>query len=194
MKTLKQILETTKKPAPTTKGDIGVINPESEDSLDPKAMGEKRFKDKHVVDRTPDANKNDDKLFKASNVKLADRKPTRHGYNPGEDQQVYEGVDMEKREDIVKGMKKNLGDFRKRYGKDAKSVMYATATKMAKEEVEVDQFEGFAEDVRDNARDMYELLSEENKQMFDALCEDKQYAALTKIVNDVMGGTDVENA
>jgi hypothetical protein len=30
-------------------------------------------------------------------------------------------------------MKKNKGDFEKRYGKDAKAVMYATATKMAKE-------------------------------------------------------------
>jgi len=31
----------------------------------------------------------------------------------------------------VKGMKKNKSDFKKRYGKDAKSVMYATANKMA---------------------------------------------------------------
>ena len=37
--------------------------------------------------------------------------------------------EMEKREDIVKGMKKNKSGFKKRYGKDAKSVMYATATK-----------------------------------------------------------------
>jgi hypothetical protein len=38
-----------------------------------------------------------------------------------------------KKEKYVKGMKKNKDDFEKRYGKDAKSVMYATATKMAKE-------------------------------------------------------------
>lgn len=38
-----------------------------------------------------------------------------------------------KKEKYVKGMKKNKDDFQKRYGKDAKSVMYATATKMAKE-------------------------------------------------------------
>ena len=36
-----------------------------------------------------------------------------------------------KKEKIVKGMKKNKGDFEKRYGKDAKAVMYATATKQA---------------------------------------------------------------
>jgi len=39
------------------------------------------------------------------------------------------------KEKYVKGMKKNTKDFKKRYGKDAKAVMYATATKMAKESV-----------------------------------------------------------
>tara|TARA_R100001460_G_scaffold53759_5_gene92888 strand:+ start:2869 stop:3330 length:462 start_codon:yes stop_codon:yes gene_type:complete len=42
--------------------------------------------------------------------------------------------DEEEREDIVKGMKKNFSGFRKRYGKKAKDVMYATATKMAMKE------------------------------------------------------------
>ena len=36
-----------------------------------------------------------------------------------------------KREKIVKGMKKNKAGFKKRYGKDAEAVMYATATKQA---------------------------------------------------------------
>jgi hypothetical protein len=40
------------------------------------------------------------------------------------------------KERVVKGMKKSYKDFKARYGKDAKSVMYATATKMAKEELE----------------------------------------------------------
>lgn len=40
----------------------------------------------------------------------------------------------DKKEDIVKGMKKNKSDFKDRYGKDAEAVMYATATKMAKGE------------------------------------------------------------
>ena len=39
-----------------------------------------------------------------------------------------------KKEKIVKGMKKNKDDFQKRYGKDAEAVMYATATKNAKKE------------------------------------------------------------
>lgn len=39
--------------------------------------------------------------------------------------------EMKKREDIVKGMKKNFSSFKQRYGERAKNVMYATATKMA---------------------------------------------------------------
>jgi hypothetical protein len=42
----------------------------------------------------------------------------------------------DKAEDIVKGMKKKASYFKKKYGKDAKSVMYATANKMAQEDVE----------------------------------------------------------
>ena len=39
--------------------------------------------------------------------------------------------EMDKREKIVKGMKKDKAGFKKRYGKDADAVMYATATKQA---------------------------------------------------------------
>ena len=39
--------------------------------------------------------------------------------------------EMNKREKIVKGMKKDKAGFKKRYGKDAQAVMYATATKQA---------------------------------------------------------------
>ena len=41
--------------------------------------------------------------------------------------------EKQEKEKIVKGMKKNKSDFKDRYGKDAESVMYATATKIAKE-------------------------------------------------------------
>ena len=43
-------------------------------------------------------------------------------------------TELERKEDIVKSMKKKMPEFEKNYGKDAKSVMYATATKMAKNE------------------------------------------------------------
>lgn len=48
-------------------------------------------------------------------------------------------AEMKKREDIVKGMKKGFAGFRQRYGKDAKSVMYATATKQAMKEESVEE-------------------------------------------------------
>jgi hypothetical protein len=40
-------------------------------------------------------------------------------------------AEMEKKEDIVKGMKKGMKGFKERYGERAKEVMYATATKQA---------------------------------------------------------------
>ena len=39
--------------------------------------------------------------------------------------------EMEKREKIVMAMKPKMQGFKDRYGDDAKSVMYATATKQA---------------------------------------------------------------
>ena len=41
--------------------------------------------------------------------------------------------EKKEKEKVVKGMKKNKADFEDRYGEDAESVMYATATKIAKE-------------------------------------------------------------
>ena len=46
-------------------------------------------------------------------------------------QEAMTDSQMDKREDIVKGMKKNFADMKSRYGSRAKDVMYATATKMA---------------------------------------------------------------
>lgn len=43
--------------------------------------------------------------------------------------------EKDKKEDIVKGMKKNSSDLKKRYGDKWKNIMHATATKLAKEEV-----------------------------------------------------------
>ena len=40
--------------------------------------------------------------------------------------------EKDKKEEIVKSMKKDKKGFEARYGDDAKSVMYATATKIAK--------------------------------------------------------------
>lgn len=42
---------------------------------------------------------------------------------------------MKRREELVKGMKKNKDSFVAKYGDRAEEVMYATATKMAKQEI-----------------------------------------------------------
>ena len=42
-------------------------------------------------------------------------------------------AETDKKEEVVKSMKKGIQGFKDRYGSDAKSVMYATATKMAKD-------------------------------------------------------------
>ena len=41
--------------------------------------------------------------------------------------------EKKQKEKVVKGIKKSKSDFKKRYGDDAESVMYATATKIAKD-------------------------------------------------------------
>lgn len=63
---------------------------------------------------------NDVNGVKYAEIDLAERKLT--------------AAETEKKEDTVKSMKKNLSGFKERYGKDAKSVMYATATARAKGE------------------------------------------------------------
>ena len=55
----------------------------------PKAKDEADFVDKHVTIKHKDRNGNGDDVFKG-NTKKADRKKERHGYEPGEDEKVYE--------------------------------------------------------------------------------------------------------
>ena len=55
-----------------------------------KNPDEQKFIDKHVVAKTDDRNGNDDELFKGSKVKMVDRPKHRKGYNPGQDEEVYE--------------------------------------------------------------------------------------------------------
>lgn len=45
---------------------------------------------KHVIVKHPDRNGNGDDVFNAANIKTIDRSKERHGYNPGEDAEIYE--------------------------------------------------------------------------------------------------------
>ena len=66
------------------------LNQFLEGYLKVKNPDEQKFVDKHVVAKHPDRNGNDDEVFKGSKVKPIDRRKDRHGYNPGEDEKVYE--------------------------------------------------------------------------------------------------------
>ena len=52
------------------------------------------------------------------------------------DERALDTAEKGEKERLVKGMKKSAADFKKRYGKDAMSVMYATATKKAKKHMD----------------------------------------------------------
>lgn len=52
------------------------------------------------------------------------------------EEKVLDKAETDEKERIVKGMKKKFTNFKDKYGKDAKSVMYATATKMAKKHMD----------------------------------------------------------
>lgn len=54
----------------------------------------------------------------------------------GLDERKLTKPEEKKKEEVVKSMKKNSDDFKDRYGDKAKSVMYATATKIAKKNEE----------------------------------------------------------
>jgi hypothetical protein len=52
------------------------------------------------------------------------------------DERALDAAEKGEKERLVKGMKKSASDFKARYGERAKSVMYATATKKAKEHMD----------------------------------------------------------
>ena len=68
------------------------------------------------------------------------------------DERKLTGAEAEKKEKYVMSLKGKMGGFKKRYGERAKEVMYATATKMAKEEVELDETKLSPEDFLKGAR------------------------------------------
>jgi len=66
------------------------LNQFLEGYLKVKNPDEQKFVDKHVVAKHSDRNGNGDDVFNATNVKKVDRRKERHGYEPGEDEKVYE--------------------------------------------------------------------------------------------------------
>ena len=73
----------------------------------------------------------DGKNYTIHDVEHSPRAHARKGRNPATERELTKGEEKDK-ERYVKGMKKDKKGFAKRYGDDAKAVMYATATKLAK--------------------------------------------------------------
>ena len=106
---------------------VGEASPDEEDKfhtdlddLVHKTFGHSSDEEKSDKDRIAEL----EKRVEALEAQLSERTLTK-------------GEEKEK-ERIVKGMKKNKSDFKDRYGDDAEAVMYATATKRAKNESSID--------------------------------------------------------
>jgi hypothetical protein len=77
-----------------------------------KSADEQKFIDKHVTVKNPDRNGNGDDVFKGS-TKAVDRRKERKGYNPGEDEKVYEALKGDQHKiDANKNGKVDAHDFK----------------------------------------------------------------------------------
>jgi hypothetical protein len=75
----------------------------------------------------------DRKMNREAGIKKAKERLNKEEVEQIEERSLTE-PEMKKKEEVVKSMKKGLQGFKDRYGADAKSVMYATATKIAKKD------------------------------------------------------------
>lgn len=133
---------------------------------EPKSPDEKRFKDKHITVKTKDRNGNGDDVFRATNIKPVDRSKEGHGFNPGDDEKVYEekmGASEKAKEKRLKkkydssGMKASM---KKQYGKEeGEKVYFSKIRKMAMEQTELDeQLKSASQRVKDYHGNIHTLL------------------------------------
>lgn len=95
-----------------------------------KSSDEQKFVDKHVVQKNADRNGNKDDVFNG-NTKPVNRRKERHGYEPGEDEKVYEenevsldeAMDAKQRYDMhhqnIKKLMKSIGEHIDKHAKDS---------------------------------------------------------------------------
>lgn len=120
-----------------------------------KSPDEQKFVDKHVRVDNADRNGNGDEVFKASKIKTIDRKQGRKGYNPGEDEKVYESLESVD-EVAPPGKEKMVKAIKKAYSKDGvltakeKAIAYATAWKAKKANEAVEELDELSEPTKDS--------------------------------------------
>jgi hypothetical protein len=139
---------------------IKSLRKEETEELDEKAIA----KGKQTVLVTMKSDPHSKSGGATKRIKKSEYDPKIH--NLAEDQEHVDerkmtDAEMDKREDIVKGMKKKLGDFRARYGKRAKDVMYATATKQAMKEDMAVPLVGSAQPPRGKSEEASEMVKTE---------------------------------
>lgn len=199
MKTLNNLLETFKAVAKHEQGKRkpGVMEPPKKfidntpvslkGNLTAPTSGTQEFIDDHEIEMLPDRNGNKDDVFKATNVNHSVKKEPKHGYTAKKSEDVNEmsAAQMKKREEIVKSMKKNFADFKGRYGKDAKSVMYATATKQAmKEEAQVEEALDYNQKAKENVEFHHGQAMDYAKEIQAMLGEYKKHSAKESNISD----------
>jgi hypothetical protein len=161
MKTLNSLLEAmkgfegpkhdqgTRKPGEIGPKKVYANNTVTSEKGGPSAasLGSQEFIDDHEIEKTPDANKNGDDVFKATNVKVVDRKKERHGRDAKDSEQVYERTlsmaELKKRKEIADAIKRDHPEY-----SDEKKMAIATAqAKKVAEEVTIDQVDDILEAV-----------------------------------------------
>ena len=126
------------------------LNQFLEGYLKVKNPDEQKFVDKHVVAKHADRNGNGDEVFKGSKVKMDDRRKTRHGYNPGEDEKVYEELKGSQHKiDANKNGKVDAHDFKLLRGKKKKVAEEAEEL----EELSTDTLRNYRAKAKDDAYD-----------------------------------------
>jgi len=217
MKTLNNLLEEigfqgpkhdqgTRKPGETGPKKVYANNTVTSAKGGPSAAstGDQEFIDDHEVKKTPDANKNGDDVFKATNVKVVDRKKEKHGYTAKESADVNEKTltfaEKRKREQVAKAIEReNPGmDMSKKM-----AIATATAKKVAEE---VDQVDDILEAVLAEQDDqeveaittmleaVYESLEDdESREQFVQMLEsDDQFEQLIEMVQGLLAESEEE--
>jgi hypothetical protein len=101
---------------------------------DAKAKSEGKKRNTEIAKGAVQAVKNEETHTTVEVIDLNDVNGVQYSEIELAQERTLTPAETDKKEEIVKSMKKGLSGFKERYGKDAKSVMYATATKNAKGE------------------------------------------------------------
>ena len=134
---LEEITKAAKERLERTKGQLEKMYGKPEDKLEPDQGSHLNLGGARVENSRAAVLAHVKKTFpNAKDIK----KTAQYGWGPKHeevesvDERTLTEPETEKKEKIVKSMKKGLPGFKQRYGERAKQVMYATATKLAKED------------------------------------------------------------